>query len=168
MIDAGERDVDLVDAAWPRSCLSPICTVRYWSSLVTSSGQRYWFHAPRNANTLERRDRRPGERHRDPGHEPPVPVAVERRRVLEVARHLEERLAQQERAEAGGEERHREPLVRVVPTEVVDRREVGDDRDLERHHQRREEHDEQRPLERELEERERVAGEDRGRRPGRR
>ena len=30
--------------AW-RSALSPIWTVRYVSSLVTSRGQRYWFQA---------------------------------------------------------------------------------------------------------------------------
>ena len=99
-----------------------------------------------------------------------MPVPVELRRVLQVHRELEERLAEQEGAEAGGEERHRQRRERaqcvaevVVHAErVAHRLEVRDDRDLERHHQRREEHDEQRPLEREAEERERVAGEDRG------
>ncbi len=111
----------------------------------------------------QRRHRRAGERHRDPGHEAPVAVAVERGRVLQVLRDLQERLAQQERTEAGREERHDQARVACCTNpRSVTRRQVGDDRDLERHHQRRQEDDEQRALQRELEERERVAGERRG------
>ena len=86
-------------------------------------------------------------------------VAVERGRVLEISWHAEEGLSEQERAEARGEERHCEPGVRVVDVEIDDGREVGDDGHLERDHQRCQEDDEQRSLERELEERERVRGE---------
>ena len=56
-----------------RSCFSPIWTVRYWSSSVTSSGHRYWFHAREEREDRQGGDRRPGQRHRDPGHEPQCP-----------------------------------------------------------------------------------------------
>ena len=92
-----------------------------------------------------------------------MPVAVERGRVAQVVRDAEERLAQQERAEPGGEERHHQRRVGVVPargrrssgrlvtnmtsngTIIVARNTTNSVR-----------------FERELEERERVAGEDRG------
>src|SRR5436190_1453056 len=65
-------------------------------------------------------DGRPRERHDDAGHEPPVPVAVEGGRVLEVAWHLQERLAQQERAETRRHERDDQRGKRVEPAQRHD------------------------------------------------
>ena len=110
MTVAGEGHVDVLDLG-ARSCFSPICTVRMaLLSPVTTSGQRYWFQAARKENTAEGGQRRPGQGHGHPGHEPPVAVAVEGGRLLEVSRDLQERLAEQEGAEPGGQERDGQAL----------------------------------------------------------
>ena len=60
----------------------------------------------------------PGQRHGDVPQEPAVAVAVEGGGVPQVLRDAEERLADQERPEGEGQERHDQALVRVEPAEV--------------------------------------------------
>ena len=122
--------------------------------------QRPEVLVPRGQEREHRRARRSRARERDddPPEEAPVAVPVEAGRFLEILRQREERLAEQERAEPGREERDDQALVRVDPAEIRDGRVVGDDRDLERDHQRREEEHEDRALQREVEEREHVRG----------
>ena len=103
-----------------------------------------------------------GQRHGHPGHEAQVPVAVELGRLLEVARDLQEGLAQQEDAEARGQEGHGQALVGVEPVQRADGVEVGDERHLERDHQRGQAEDEEGALEGEAQEGEGVGGQDRG------
>jgi hypothetical protein len=73
--------------------------------LVTSRGQRYWFHAIRNENTDSAAIIGRARGTATPQQEAPVAVAVEGGGVAQVLGHLQEGLAQQERAERGGEER---------------------------------------------------------------
>src|SRR5439155_25107430 len=75
-------------------------------------------------------------------------------RVPELARDLEERLPQQERAERRRQERDGETLIRVEPTEGADRHVVRDDRGLPRDHERAEVREEQQRATAEYEERE--------------
>ena len=110
----------------------------------------------------ERGERGAGQRHGHPGHEAPVAVAVEQGRLLQVARYLQEGLAQQEDAEAGREKRHGQALVGVEPPQRGDRVEVGDERDLERDHQRGQADQEEGAAEREAQESEGVGRQDRG------
>ena len=78
--DPGERDVDLVDARSRAAASGRSAPCGTSSSFVTSSGQRYWFHAPRNAKTLSAATAGRASGTATRRHEPPVPVAVERRR----------------------------------------------------------------------------------------
>ena len=77
-----------------------------------------------------------------------MPEPVHLPGFAQLLRDLQEHLTKQERAERGGEERHRQALVRVQPTEAVDRAPVDDQRDLERNQQRGEEHPEEQVLQR--------------------
>ena len=88
-------------------------------------------------------ERRPQQRDGDVAEEAEVADAVDEGGVAEVLGQRQQRLAEQEDAEGAGEERHDEALVGVQPAERVDRQTVDDDRRLERHQQRGEEHDEQ-------------------------
>ena len=105
-------DRDLRDLVCPSSCLRPICTVL---SGVVAAGrhQRPQVLVPggEEREHAEGGQRGPGQRHGDPGHEAQVAVAVELGRLLEVARDLQEGLAQQEDAEARGQEGDGQALV---------------------------------------------------------
>ena len=79
-------------------------------------------------------------------------------RVAQVIGQSQKGLAQEEDAEARRQERHGQPEVGVVPAEADHGVEIGQERDLERHHHGGQEDDEQRPLEREVEEGESVGG----------
>ena len=63
-------------------------------------------------------------------------VAVELGGVAEVTGHTQEALADEERAEHGGQERDGQALVRVEPAELADRLDVRDQRHLDRQHER--------------------------------
>ncbi len=108
---APASDTGICDTWVPMSCLSPICTVL--SGVVPpveTSGHRYWFQAPEEGEDAQGGQRGAGQRHGHPGHEAQVPVAVELGRLLEVAGDLQEGLAEQEDAEARGQEGHGQAL----------------------------------------------------------
>ena len=105
---------------------------------------------------------RAGQRHGHPGHEPPVAVAVEGGRLLEVLRDLQERLAEQEGAEPGGQEGTVRPWKVLYQPRAGDGVQVGDQGDLEGDHQGGQEDHEERPAEGEAEEGEGVGGQHRG------
>ena len=135
---------------------SPDCTVFMSSSVVIRLGHRYAFQVPRKANRASApsvgRINGTATWRRKPRWPTPSMSAASRRSRGQRQQHL----AHQERAERRGEERHREALVGVQPAERVDGPAVDDDRRLERHQQRGEEHDEDHVLAGEVEHRERV------------
>src|SRR5215211_1026705 len=84
-----------------------------------------------------------------------LPIDLERvrtfdgRRLLKVGRNGEEILTEEKGAERAEEEGHDQPLVRIEPAELPHQRVSGDDQHLFRHHQSRQENEEDRVAARE-------------------
>ena len=87
---------------------SPLCTVFMSCSVTTRFGHRYWFHVPRKLNSASApivgRTSGTATWRMNPQWPTPSIAAAS----TEVAGQRHEHLAEQEDAERGGEERHRQ------------------------------------------------------------
>ena len=90
-------------SALSRSALSPLCTVFMSASVVISVRPQVLVPGRQEAEQCQRAQRRPHDRHGDVTQEREVAGAVDACRVTQLTRQRQERLANQERAERGGE-----------------------------------------------------------------